>query len=100
MTNQEMILHIADSMDALVKSIRHFAENMCLPAPVEKCEEATPPVSVKAVTLEEVRGMLASKSAAGKNAEVKALIKKYGADKLSAIDPAVYADLLHDAEVL
>ena len=33
-------------------------------------------------------------------AQVKALIQKYGADKLSGVQPEKYADLLHDAKAL
>lgn len=44
--------------------------------------------------------MLAEKSRAGHTAEVKALLTKHGADKLSDIDPAEYPALLADAEVL
>ena len=36
----------------------------------------------------------------GFTAEVRAIIGKYGADKLSAVDKAYYADILKDAEVL
>ena len=43
---------------------------------------------------------LAEKSRAGHTAEVKALLTKHGADKLSDIDPAKYPALLADAEVL
>lgn len=42
----------------------------------------------------------AEKSRAGHTAEVKALLTKHGADKLSDIDPAEYPALLADAEVL
>ena len=52
------------------------------------------------VTLEEVRAVLAEKSVAGHRAEVQALIRKCGADKLSAVDPSRYADLKAKAEVL
>lgn len=52
------------------------------------------------LTLEEVRAVLAEKSRAGHTAEVKALLTKHGADKLSDIDPAEYPALLADAEVL
>ena len=103
MTNQEMILQIADNMALLAKSVRHFAENMLIPTPAEEVKEeapARPRQPEKAVTLEEVRAVLAAKSAAGKNAEVKSLISKYGADKLSAVEPGCYAALLKDAEVL
>lgn len=54
----------------------------------------------KPLTLEEVRAVLAEKSRAGHTAEVKELLNKHGADKLSEIDPAEYTALLADAEVL
>ena len=44
--------------------------------------------------------MLAEKSRAGHTAEVRALLKKHGADKLSEIDPAKYEALLQDTEVI
>lgn len=52
------------------------------------------------VTLEEVRATLAAKSQQGHTAEVRALLEKYGAPKLSQIDPAHYVALLVEAEVL
>lgn len=54
----------------------------------------------KLLTLEEVRMVLAEKSRAGYTAEVRALLVKHGAEKLSDIDPARYPALLADAEVL
>ena len=42
----------------------------------------------KELTLEEVRAVLADKSRAGYTEQVKELLKKHGADKLSAVDPA------------
>ena len=53
----------------------------------------------KPLTLEEVRAVLAEKSRAGHTAEVKELLNKHGADKLSEIDPAEYPALLAKAEV-
>lgn len=50
--------------------------------------------------LEDVRAVLAEKSRAGHTAEVRPLLKKYGAAKLSAIDPANYEVLMNDAEVI
>lgn len=52
------------------------------------------------VTLEEVRGVLAEKSAAGHTAKVRQLLKDLGADKLSAVKPEDYAALKASAEVL
>lgn len=50
--------------------------------------------------LEDVRAVLAEKSRAGHTAEVRVLLKKHGADKLSEIDPAKYEALIKDAEVI
>ena len=52
------------------------------------------------ISLEKVRGVLAEKSRNGKTAEVRAIIQKYGADRLSSIDPKDYAAVLAEAEVL
>ena len=50
--------------------------------------------------LEDVRSVLAGKSRAGHTADVRDLLQKYGATKLSAIDPANYESLMKDAEVI
>ena len=50
--------------------------------------------------LEDVRSVLAEKSRAGFTADVRALLQKYGAAKLSLVDPKDYKALLKDAEVL
>ena len=64
------------------------------PAPVQ-------PSSTKApIALEAVRAVLADKSRAGLTAQVRSLLIKHGADKLSGIDPAKYSALLADAEGL
>ena len=47
-----------------------------------------------------VRAVLADKSRNGHTAEIRSLLQKYGAAKLSGIDPANYKALLADAEVL
>ena len=54
----------------------------------------------KPLTLEEVRAVLAEKSRSGHTDEVRELLAKHGADKLSEIDPAEYPALLAEAEVL
>ena len=50
--------------------------------------------------LEDVRAVLAEKSRAGYTAAIRTLLQKYGASKLSAVDPKHYDALLKDAEVL
>lgn len=59
-----------------------------------------PQETQKPVTLDEVRAALAERSRNGYTSDVKALISKYGVDKLSDVDPANYAALLKDAEVI
>lgn len=54
----------------------------------------------KPLTLEEVRAVLAEKSRSGHTEEVRELLAKHGADKLSEIEPAEYPALLAEAEVL
>lgn len=59
--------------------------------PVEKPKQNT-------VSLEQVRAVLAKLSQMGKTAEVKKLIVKHGAQKLSDVPESEYASLLHEAE--
>ena len=64
-------------------------------------EPAPEPVPAEPVlTLEAVRAVLADKSRAGFTAEIHALLQKYGADRLSQLDPANYKVLLAEVEVL
>lgn len=50
--------------------------------------------------LEDVRAVLADMSRKGHTAEIHALLQKYGAAKLSGVDPANYKALLQDVEGL
>ena len=54
----------------------------------------------KALTLEEVRAVCADKSRKGYTEQVKAILTKHGAEKLSGINPAEYKALLAEVEVL
>ena len=68
----------------------------------EAAEKAkVPAVPAKpTLTLEEVRAVLADKSRAGHTAEIRELLKKYGASKLSLVNPKYYEALLREAEAL
>jgi len=86
---------LADSVQALCRLVTDsLPEQKEIPAP--KAEEK----KVSAVTLEKVRGMLADKSRAGHTAEVRAIITKYGAEKLSEIAPENYEAIIREAEEL
>jgi len=50
------------------------------------------------VTLDDVRKVLAEKSRMGYKAEVKALVKKHGADKVSSLKQTEYATVIKEAE--
>lgn len=54
----------------------------------------------KIYSLEEVRAALADLSRSGFTEDVRELINKHGADKLSEVDPSKYADLMKDAQVI
>ena len=53
-----------------------------------------------ALKLEDVRAVLAGKSRKGHTAEIRSLLQKYGADRLSLLDPVNYKALLAEVEVL
>lgn len=62
--------------------------------------EAAPPEKKKPLALEDVRAILARKSREGFTAEVRELLKKHGASRLSEVKPEEYGGLLKEAEVL
>ncbi len=61
----------------------------------EKAEVPAAPAK-PTLTLEEVRAVLADKSRTGHTAEIRELLKKYGASKLSLVDPKHYEALLRE----
>lgn len=101
----EMITHvrgIADSLQTIADAIRENKE-FVVESEAKAVEQIPKKIETKSkkekkISLEDVRGILAQKSQAGHSAEVKELITKYGADKLSAIDPSKYEELIKDAE--
>lgn len=102
MSKIKLLLDVVEDMKSLADSIQAVADAMSnsgtpqtAPAPA-----AASTVPEKEVTLEEVRAVLAEKSHDGLTTEVRELLQKYGAAKLSGIDPKHYAALLKDAEVL
>lgn len=104
MSKNKLLLDVVRDLRSLSDSVQAVAEAMAGNEPVEATQpeksanekEAKP--KAKAVTLEQVRAALADKSQQGFTAGVRALLEKYGAPKLSQIDPANYAALLADAE--
>ena len=96
---------LADSLQAVADAIAENEPAIVDATPTQEPvkEEKQPTkknAAKKEYTLEDVRGILATKSQNGLTAEVKGLIEKYGGTKLSDIDSTHYADIIKDAEVL
>ena len=92
----EDIRSLADSLHTLASAISEDnVADESLATSVKPV--AKPPVTV---TIEQVRAVLAEKSHDGLTEQVRGLLQKYGAQKLSAIASDRYADLLRDAKEL
>ena len=93
-------------MEATIRELRGIASSISdianwLTGAFSGTEEAAPaPEPEKTLNLEEVRAILAEKSRDGFTAQIRDLLLKYGAKKLSEVDPASYKALVADAEVL
>lgn len=111
MSRIKLLLDVIEDVRSLAESLQAVADAMTEP---EECataaaEEAAPKAEAaakpkqeepKTLTLEEVRPVLSAKSRKGHTAEIKQLLLKHGADKLSGIDPKEYPALLAEAEAL
>lgn len=75
-------------------------ENQKLDEPTTVTEEQSKTAEEKVLTLEEVRAVLAEKSRAGFTAQIREILVKHGAEKLSAVNPSEYGALLKEVEVL
>ena len=92
----EVLINVSDSMRDLFNDDEKNDSVVTIAAVPVKVEQ---PVEPKTISFEEVRAALANKARAGFTAEVKALIEKHGAAKLSDIDPSEYEMVLAEAEV-
>lgn len=110
MSKIKLLLDVVLDMKALADSIQAVADAMLENEPTDTIKQPEPikeirtknasKSKVKEIKFEDVRGLLATKSQAGMTAKVRELIQKYGATKLSEIDPKHYPDILKDAEEL
>ncbi len=72
----------------------------CFAKSPEAPEEKQSVPQEHALTLEDVRAILAEKSRDGFTAQIRELLRKYDAGKLSEVDPSNYKALVADAEAL
>lgn len=110
MHNAKLILEVAQLMLKVVQDMRALSDSVqavCVAvteglsveqpkAIAEKSSKAKEPE----ISLEKVRSVLAKKSEAGFTAEVRGIIQKYGANRLSEIEPEYFEAVIADAEGL
>ena len=86
--------------DTVTEGLSEDAPKTIEKAPAKAIEKKVAKKEEPQITLEQVRGVLAQKSQEGFSAEVREIIQKYGASRLSEIDPKDFKAVLADAEVL
>ena len=96
----EVYLTLADGFEKLAAGYRTLAAQDVGVQPKEEVHAAAPVKESKEIGIEAVRAVLAEKSRDGKTSQIKALLLKYDAGKLSGVKPEDYAALLAEAEVL
>ena len=95
MNQTDLILKVVEDLYQLAQHI-----DSLIKVEPEKPDEEKEVIQRNTIAVEEVRAILAEKSLAGKQEEIRALIVKYGADKLTDLDPSCYKDLLKEVEAL
>lgn len=90
---------VVNSLRSLADSIEaYFSSKEAVPDKQEvvKPKEELATAEVKQPTLEEVRAAMAEKNREGHREAVKGILHKYGASKLTALDPIHFAQALKD----
>lgn len=88
-------------MDITVLQLRNAADSIKSAADwLEKtyCETTPASAPTPVITLEALRKVLSEKSRNGHTSEIRELLKSYGTDRLSAVDPSHYQEILEKAE--
>lgn len=100
MSKMAEIVTIIDELRDTASSINRIADELTDLFSYSNRAPEVASTPEKALSLEEVRAILAEKSRDGFTAQIRDLLQKYGASKLSEIDPANFKALVADAEVL
>ena len=99
----QLMLKVVQDMRMLSDSVQAVCEVVKEGLSVEQpkvIEEKTSKSNTSGISLEKVRSVLAKKSEAGFTTEVRGIIQKYGANRLSEIDPKNFEAVISDAEGL
>ena len=103
MSKVKLLLDVTADLRSLADSVHAVADAMLQSEPTVDAEpkaEAPAPTPKKEISFEKVREILGKKSNDGFTEEIRSLLLKYGAPKLSGIDPKHYEALLKDVEGL
>ena len=102
------LLRIAEGFSIVAEGLRGLAkaeggntkDKSVKAQKVEKQESVSEVQQESPATLEGIRALMAQKTQEGKSKEIKELLQKYGAAKLSAVKPEDYPALMQEAQVL
>ena len=91
---------VAEGLRGLAKAEGGAKEKAVKAQKAEKQETVAEVQQESPATLEGIRALMAQKTQEGKSKEIKELLQKYGAAKLSAVKPEDYPALMQEAQVL
>ena len=98
MSRIKLLMEVKEDAENLVSSIGVLLTALESDEELPKEEKAKQ--EEKTYEIEDVRKILADKSRLGHTAKIRELLEKYGAKKLSEIEPSNYKDLVADVEKL
>lgn len=101
----KLILDLAQKLLKVVSDLRALADSMqavcdTLTEVLSEEKKTVEPQQKLEIQLEKVRGVLAEKSRAGFTEDVREIIKRHGADRLSGIASEEYRAVIEEAEAL
>ena len=91
---------VAEGLRGLAKAEGGTKEKTVKAQKAEKQESVAEVQQESPATLEGIRALMAQKTQEGKSKEIKELLQKYGAAKLSAVKPEDYPALMQEAQVM
>ena len=100
------LLRIAEGFSIVAEGLRGLAKaeggtkEKAVKAQKQEQPEKAEVQQESPATLEGIRALMAQKTQEGKSKEIKELLQKYGAAKLSAVKPEDYPALMQEAQVL
>ena len=99
MSRIKLLMEVKEDAENLASSIGVLLSALDSEEEIPKEQEESNQ-NEKAYEIEDVRKILADKSRLGHTAKIRELLEKYGAKKLSDIEPRNYKDLVADVEEL